>query len=58
MSAVAEATTTFIHLIEAGMLSPYNKYINYLTEARVRSIAVAVPNAIQRYTGQISALVY
>jgi hypothetical protein len=40
------ATTTYTHLIEAGTLLKQHLF-NYLTEAGVCSLAVAVPDAIQ-----------
>jgi hypothetical protein len=46
LSAVAEATTTYTHLTEAGMLSCNNIIFIHLAEAGFCSNAVAVPNAI------------
>jgi hypothetical protein len=43
----------FPHLTEAGML-PRNS--NHLTEAGLRRFTVAIPDAIQQFTGYISAL--
>jgi hypothetical protein len=54
MSAVAEATTTLTHLIEAVMQQ--KQIFNHLIEAGVCSIAAAVSNAIQRYTTLFSGI--